>query len=376
MLKNYLFKHKKSFILFIIILISGSLLLGLSKYYLRNQNDDKTSAIPTKINTFTIKTNPDGNTITYSGEVRSRYESDLSFQTGGKIIARNVQSGSVVHKGDVLFSIDTRDLQQSVKNALAQETSAHAQLELAAKNKQRYDQLFQEGAVSKAEYDQYDEQYTNAVAAVNQAEAQTTQNSNQLAYSDLTAPYDGVITAIKTEAGQVVSAGQPIATIAQPDNLEIEFNVPEDKIAYLSVGENASVTFWALPALKLNASIREITPFADNNTRTFKIRASLLQPPPTIKLGMTASLSLAQPIDQNAISIPLTAVYQSESEGSGVWLIRDHKLSFQPVTLGKPADDNKTVYILSGLAPGDCIAAAGVNKLYEGESIAEGDEVS
>lgn len=375
MLKKYILLHKKFFILFIFLILTSSITGALIGRSLK-RHDESVFVPPVKIKTFTVGgANKENQQSTYSGEIRSRYESNLSFQAGGKIIARNIQSGSVVHKGDVLFQLDTRDLRQNVKNYQAQESSSRAQLELAANNLHRYQKLFQEGAVSKAEYEQYAEQYKNALAAVSQSEAQYTQSSNQLDYSDLTAPFDGIITSINAESGQVVSAGQIIAAIAQPNVPEIEFYVPENKIADLSIGENVSAGFWAFPDLRLNAAVKEISPFADSITHTFKVRASLLRAPASVKLGMTASISVPTLAHDSIVRIPLAAVYQSENEGSGVWLVHNNKLAFTPVVLGKPVD-NKNVNVLSGLSQGDCIAAAGVNELYEGEFIEKGDAVS
>ncbi|MDF2572963.1 MAG: efflux transporter, family, subunit, partial [Sporomusa sp.] len=109
---------------------------------------------------------------TYAGEVRGRYESQLAFQVTGKIIKRNVQLGSVVNSGDVLFQIDPKDLNQTVSSSSAQVYSAQSQLKLAESNLQRYRQLYAQSAISRAQLDQYENAYEVAQAAVQQASAQ------------------------------------------------------------------------------------------------------------------------------------------------------------------------------------------------------------
>lgn len=91
--------------------------------------------------------------FTYSGEVHGRVESQLAFQVGGKIVKRNVELGSRVSAGDILLQIDPKDIRQTVSSSAAQVYSAQAQLRLAKSNLDRYRQLYEQDAVSRAQYD-------------------------------------------------------------------------------------------------------------------------------------------------------------------------------------------------------------------------------
>ena len=128
----------------------------------------------------------------YTGEVRGRYETQLAFQVGGRIIDRRIEAGSVVRAGDALVQIDPRDLRQTVNSGAAQATSAASQLQLAENNLNRYKQLAAIGAVSRAVYEQYVHEYQAAQAGAQQAAAQYEQGANQLDYSVLRADGDGV----------------------------------------------------------------------------------------------------------------------------------------------------------------------------------------
>ena len=168
---------------------------------------------PTIVQTMTVGKDTSSPEYTYSGEIRGRYESQLAFQVGGKITRRNVEIGSTVQAGDVLMEIDPKDVQQTVNSTAAQVASAQSQLRLAESNLKRYSQLYEEGAVAQMTYEQYRNAYDVALAASQQASAQYAQGSNQLSYSLLYADKPGVISAIKAEIGQVVSAGQTVITI-------------------------------------------------------------------------------------------------------------------------------------------------------------------
>jgi len=304
---------------------------------------------------------------TYAGEVRGRYESQLAFQVTGKIIKRNVQLGSVVNAGDILLEIDPKDLQQTVNSSSAQVHSAESQLKLTKSNLQRYRQLYAQSAISRAQLDQYENAYEMAQAAVQEASAQYGQSSNQLDYSLLYANKSGVISSISAEVGQVVSAGQTVLTIVQSGEREVEISVPENRIEELRKAAQFTVSFWALPDLKVNGKVREISPTAAPATRTYQVRISLLNPPPQIKLGMTAAVTLSSASDQNTnlISIPLSAIYQT-NDTPGVWVVTDHTAHLRPVQIDGLGNDQVQV---TGLRPGEIIVTAGVHKIREGQKV-------
>ena len=312
--------------------------------------------------------NPQG--YTYSGDVRGRYETQLAFQVSGKIIKRNVQLGSTVHPGEVLMQIDAKDIQQTVNSNSAQIYSAQAQLELAESNLNRYRQLYEQGAVGRMVYDQYITAYTVAAAGVQQAAAQYEQGTNQLDYSLLKVDKPGIVSGISAEIGQVVTAGQTIITVVQDGEREVEISVPENRIDELRQAQTLKVTFWALANKILDGKVREIAPMADSATRTFKVRISLLNPPPEIKLGMTAAVSVGSNVQQ-AVYIPLTAVYQAGNTPA-VWVVTADTLSLRPIQTGNWG--NGTIQVLSGLQQGDRIVTAGVHKLSEGQKVKVGGE--
>ncbi len=316
------------------------------------------------------------NHFTYSGEVRGRYESQLAFQVNGKIIKRNVELGSIVKPGDALMQIDGRDIQQTLNSNSAQVHSAGSQLRLAESNLNRYRQLYEQNAISRATLDQYENAYEVAVAGTRQASAQYAQGSNQLDYSTLYADKAGVVSSITAEAGQVVNAGSVVITIVQEGEREVEINVPENRIEEIRKSEKIKVSFWALPTVLVDAKVREISPMADKVTRTYKVRVSLLNPPAEVKLGMTSTVIVTNQGNQQLSSsyIPLTAIYQN-GNAPAVWVVKDGVLSLKNITTGN-FSDNK-VQVVAGISPGEIIVTAGVHKLREGQKVrmVDGDQL-
>jgi RND family efflux transporter MFP subunit len=276
-----------------------------------------------------------------------------------------------VQAGDVLLEIDSKDLQQLVNSNSAQVYSAEANLRLAETNLKRYQQLYERGAVSKAVFDQYQTAYDVAVAGTRQTSAQLTHGVNQLNYSMLYADKSGVISNITVEAGQVVGAGQPVLTIVMDGEREVEISVPENRIEELRKASKIKVGFWALPNVTTEGKVREIAPMADPLTRTYKVRISLLNPSPEIKLGMTASVTLMGSDTQVSATIPLAAVYQNSGTPC-VWVVTGDTVSLRPVKTGNFG--NGTIQIVAGLKTGDRIVTAGVHKLREGQKVKLGGD--
>lgn len=352
---------------------AGLCILGVGLWKLHSQPQAAVEDIPL-VRTAVIGAVNAPQDYTYSGEVRGRYESQLAFQVTGKIIKRNVELGSTVKAGDMLMQIDPRDLQQTVIGTSAQVYSAESQLKLAESNLYRYRQLYAQNAISRAQLDQYENAYEVAQAAVRQATAQYAQGANQLDYSLLYADKNGVIAAIAAEAGQVVSAGQTVITLVQDGEREVEISVPENRIEEIRNAHQLTVTFWALPQVTVEGKIREIAPMADAITRTYKVRISLVNPPPQIKLGMTAGVSLdgTGGSHQTVIMVPLSAIYQT-NDTPHVWVVNAHVATLRPVQVG--SFGSTQVQIVAGLNPGESIVTAGVHKLREGQTVRlmEGD---
>ncbi len=302
----------------------------------------------------------------YSGVVRGRYETNLSFRVGGKIISRNVQTGSLVRAGDVLMTLDPKDIAEQFRSADAQVASTLAQLQLAESNLNRYSELFKSEAIAAVVLDQYRTQYDAAKAAYDAAVAQARQSQNALDYTTLTADADGVISNVVAEVGQVVAAGQSVLTLVQTGELEVVVNIPENKISAVQIGRRVSITFWATGD-EVGGTVREISPMADSASRTFAVKISLPDVR-NVQLGMTANVSMRE-VASSTIVLPLSAIYQT-GDAAQVWLVDNGKVSLRKVEVSD--FDNNSVQV-RGLKLGDTVVVAGVHKLRDGQEVRVGD---
>lgn len=304
----------------------------------------------------------------FSGEVRGRYETALGFRIPGKVIARHVEVGTRVKAGDLLMQVDPKDIKEAVTAAGAQVDAAESQYKLAADLLNRFNALYEQDYMSKAEIDRYQNSADSAKALLKQARAQLIQASNQLNYCNLNADDNGVVLDVRAEAGQVVAAGMPVVIMAKGNQREVEIFVPENQAAQFSPGTLFHTSFWALPDLTVKGQVRYVSPVADPITRTYKTRITLINPPDTVRLGMTASaVSAIHEAGGSRIFIPLSAVYQT-GDAPMVWVVKNHRTRLQRIRLGKAAHGEE-IQVIEGLFPGDEIITTGVHKLSEGQRV-------
>jgi len=298
----------------------------------------------------------------YSGEVRARYETDLGFRVGGKILARNVDAGARVTKGQVLARLDPEDARLVADAAKAQVASADADLALAKAELDRSRDLLERKFISQSAYDVKQQQYSAAKARHDQMKSQAAVSSNQASYTTLVADNDGVVLVAMAEPGQVVTAGQPVVRLARSGEKEVVLNAPEGQLARFKVGEDVAISLWSAPDQLFRGRIREVAGGADSVTRTYQVKVSAIDPPATAQVGMTANVLFKPALDAGLVLLPLSAI-AGDKNAPAVWVVdpATSKVRLRPVKLGQFREDGATV--LEGLAPGEIVVTAGVHKL-------------
>ena len=354
--------------LYIIICVIAVLVIGGRIFSAIFSNNAIAKPIPV-VRTITVGNSSTKNVLQYPGEVLGRYESNLAFQASGKIVSRSVNLGDKVTAGQVLMEIDPKDITQTVNASNAALNAAQSQYQLAAKNEQRYQELYNSGAVSKATAEQYENIANAALASLQQAQAQLTGNNNQLEYTKLVADHDGVIAAITGEIGTVVAAGTPMVTLVQDGQREIQIFIPENQLSSIRPNQPVQVDFWALDKTTANGRISEIAPMADSTTRTYKVRVALDNIPEAVKLGMTAKVILNTGNSTDFV-IPTSAIYQT-GDKPHVWVVVNKHVHLVPIEIKNYQDND--VIVKTGLKKGDVIVSGGVNKLTDNDEVSVED---
>ncbi|MFM7483992.1 MAG: efflux RND transporter periplasmic adaptor subunit [Burkholderiaceae bacterium] len=317
------------------------------------------------VRTLTLAPSGTEASMELSGEVVPRYESRLGFRVGGKIIARKVEVGSLVKRGQVLMQLDATDLQLSQAQAKAALSAADSQLALAKAELDRYRELRAKNFVSQAVLDTKEANFKASQSAHDQASAGLKVQSNQSSYSALVADADGVVTALDAEVGQVVTAGTPVVRVARSGAIEVKVSIPEDRVDAIRQAKSVTVRTWAQRDTAVAGVVREIAPAADPATRTFSARVALPKAIEGIRLGMTATVSFSAPLPPG-IRLPLTALLNDKGKTS-VWVVEKGKVKLVPIALAGPQGNE--ILVASGLDAGQEVVIAGVHLLREGQKV-------
>ena len=307
-----------------------------------------------------------GTVAEFSGEVRARYESRLGFRVGGKIVARKVDVGAVVKRGDLLMRLDPQDLQLAQNQANSALGAADSNLSLAKGELARYKELRDKNFVSQAVLDAKESAYSSALATRDQAAAALRSQRNQTGYGNLVADVDGVVTGIDAETGQVVAAGTPVVRVAQLGEKEIVISIPEDQVDALRRVTDVAVRTWANPKQVLPGKLRELSPVADTATRTYTARISIPNAPSDVRLGMSAYVTFSTATATPMLKVPLTALVQNQG-GSAVWVVENGVVRLSPVQLAAPSGND--MLVASGISAGQTVVTAGVNLLKPGQKV-------
>ncbi|CAD6877510.1 RND efflux system, membrane fusion protein [Methylomonas albis] len=335
-----------------------------------SDQDKQTQVVSRPVKVFRIDDTAAVGVMSFAGEVRARIETALSFRVAGKLLERKVDVGDSVRKGQLLATLDGNDYRLAVQGLKAQLAAAQADSNFLRDDLTRYRELLAQQVISPPEFERHETAYTTARERTAALAAQLAEANNQLSYTELHADRDGVVTALAVEAGQVLAAGQAVVTLAQLDEKEIHLDVPEHRLSEIKNQQAVNVSLWAGDERPLKARIREIASAADPASRTYRVKASLLEGLDAAQLGMTATVHIAANT-ASGIAIPLSAVYtpQNQPDHPAVWLIDEQAATVKavPVRLGETQPGERIV--VDGVTPGQLLVSAGVQRLAEGQAV-------
>ena len=322
------------------------------------------------VRTVIVSQQSAGTTIDYAGEVRARTESRLSFRVAGKMVARPVNLGDVVKAGQVLASLDPMDLRLGQQAASSGLEAARVNADQAGADLRRFKELRDQGFISAAELDRRDSTWKAAQAQYEQARAQASVQSNQARYTTLVADGAGVVTAVEAEPGAVLAAGAPVLRVAQEGPRDVVFAVPEQQAGQLRALEGKpsvlQVRVWGAGDAPVPATVREVSAAADPSTRTFLVKADVGRVP--MRLGQTATVTLAVPAAAGALKLPLAAMFEQQGQ-SHVWLLDTAAMTVRAQPVKVAGAEGNMVLIASGIAPGQTVVSAGAHTLTEGQKV-------
>lgn len=328
--------------------------------------------VPRPVKTVTASAAEHGSGLYRVGEIHAHDEIALGFRLSGRLLTRTVDVGDRVRQGQVLATLESDTAENQRLSAKAELDSARAAEQVAALTLHRLKLLIPGGAVSIAQLDTAQAEWQAAASRRRSSQASLKIAEENLSWSQLIAPADGVITAVSASAGQVVSAGQTVATLAAGDIRDAVFWLPAANELRTHQNETFSISLLSNPEVTVQGRLRDISPQADPDTRTWRVRITLIAPPPSLALGASVQTTLT-PDDAPAIALPASSLTRTGNKPA-VFVLdsQQRRLALTPVTLA--GFSPQQVFIASGIRPGDKVVTAGVSKLRDGEVVSTGEE--
>jgi len=302
------------------------------------------------------------------GTVRAAQTSEVSSQIMGTIIEIRAREGDRVQSGQILALIDAAQPRAAVEQATAAEAAAQKEVSaadsdfaLAEATRKRYQQLYEKKSVSPQEFDEVQARYQSAEARRDmaragqaQANAVLTQARTSLSYTQIRAPFSGLVTEKKADAGTLASPGMPLFSIEDTRSYRLEATVDESDIGVARLGQPVSTFLDALGSTDLRGKVEQIVPAADPASRSFLVKIEL---PVDARLhsGLFGRARFSRG-ELVALLIPQSAIVQ-RGQLQGVYIIGANQIALlRYVTLGKSA--GQQVEVLSGLQEGERLVAA------------------
>ncbi|MFK4769888.1 efflux RND transporter periplasmic adaptor subunit [Rhizobium sp. ZW T2_16] len=305
-----------------------------------------------------------GRSLVYSGSVRARTEMNLGFRVAGKITERLVDVGDRVEPGTILARLDAVDYQLSVRRADADLTSAQKQVEITGLARKRAETLAEKSVTSQSQLEQAQLAADQAQSQLQSAESALEEAQNQVAYTELKATQNGIVTTVSADVGQVVSAGTTVVAVAVDGEKEVQIAVPETDIVHFKPGKAVKASFWSTRDLVLEGKVREVAGSADAQSRTFAVRVSL-PADDRVLIGMTATIDAVEDNVVPTFGVPLAALAQKDGKPV-VWIVERDKGEVSSRAVKVAGYGDSVARISEGLAKGDLVVSAGTQFMRDG----------
>lgn len=327
---------------------------------------DNSPAIP--VNVRKVALNNSSQFLSVSGKITASNSADLSTRMMGFVTKASVNVGDKVQKGQLLISINNTDLQAKKGQINAGITQAKTAFNNAEKNYNRFKNLFASNSITQKEMDDMTANYQMAKAGLESANQMKNEINAQFEYANITAPFNGVITAKNIEVGDMANPGMPLISLETPGDFEVIAMVPETEIVQIKNDTEVTVLVKSINK-SLKGKVIEVSTSAKNSGGQYLVKISLEKTDATILSGMFTTVQF--PVDKKnnseSILVPVDAIVKN-GQLSGVYVISGNNTAMlRWLRLGRTYGDQ--VEILSGLNADESYIVSADGKLFNGAPI-------
>jgi HlyD family secretion protein len=327
---------------------------------------------------------PGAPVLTASGYVVARRKAVVSAKIQGRLAELKVEEGSRVREGEVIARLESEDYAAQIERARA--ALQHAEADLAENQRQLRlsEKLARDLVVSEDTLEANRSRVRLAEAALSQAKADLSYAEATFQFTQIRAPFTGVVVKKMAEVGESVAPIPPgvnistasgaIVALADLDTLEVEADVSESNVAKLGANQPAEVTVEAFPERRYKAVLRQVIPTADRTKATVQVKVTILDKDKDLKPEMSAKATFLEPAKakeaagpaEPVITVPKEAVASRDGK-TLVFEVREGKVRAQAVVVG--LERQGQVVVREGLAGGETLVARPPEAMKDGDAV-------
>lgn len=304
--------------------------------------------------------------LIFSGSLDPEWQAEVAPKVDGRVEKVFVKEGDKVTKGQVLATLEQVDTDAEVLKARGEYIEAKTNLRKASRDLERYEKLFQAGAVSEQTVDDYRFAKENAEAQLDAALGNLRGKESSLSGTNIVAPADGIVAKRYFQEGYYAKAGTPLFAIADISTLKTVINIPEGQIAGVAVGNKANIVLHAFNNREIIGEITSIAPVADLPAHTFSTEVSV-ENPEGLRAGVFATVKLVAEPRDNVLTIPVHAIVMRDDQKTVYVVDAENKVSRRVLAIGYTNEE--VAEVTGGLTDKEVIVTRGQNKLREGSVI-------
>ena len=310
--------------------------------------------------------------IVLPANVQAYMDSPIYARTNGYLKAWYVDIGARVKAGQLLAEIDTPEVNQQLRQALADLATAQANVHLAQITAERYAGLLKTDSVSKQDADNAESDYAAKKTIVQSAEANVKRLEDLQSFQKVFAPFAGVITARNTDIGALIDSGSSggpkteLFHIAQPGRLRVYVNVPEAYSRAARPGLTADLTLAEFPGRSFRGTLVRTADAIDPATRTLLVEIAVNNPGGELLSGAYAEVHLKLPTPKSSLILPVNTLL-FRSEGLRVVVVKNGQAELRPITIGH--DFGSSVEVIAGLSGDESVIANPPDSIESGQKV-------
>jgi RND family efflux transporter MFP subunit len=305
------------------------------------------------------------------GNVQAFYDAPIYARVPGYLKKWYFDIGASVKAGDVLAEIETPEIDQQLEQARADLATAQAKEKLAKLTAKRWDDMLASESVSKQETDEKNGDYEAKAAATTAAKANVDRLQALASFKRIVAPFDGVVTARKTDIGALINAGSSsggeLFRVADTRKLRIYVNVPQAYSDEIEKGMTAQLHFPEKPGKSFPATIMSTSDSINESSRTLLVQLEADNAQGKLVSGSYADVHFDLPAVKGIVQLPVTALLFREHGLKVATLGPDNRVVLKNLQLGR--DFGTRVEVIAGLDPTDRVIDSPPDWLAQGDSV-------